>query len=274
MKVPMVSVLMPVYRTAPYLREAMDSILSQTFADFELIVLNDCSPDSAEQILDTYHDQRIVRYLGQQNVGLANVLNTGLDMARGKYIARMDSDDISLPTRLALQVAYMEAHPEVDLCSAAMQLFGDRHEIWQRSQDAELVKIDALFHSPVLHPTCVWRRESFERNNLRYRQTMVPAEDYDLWTRALICGLTLTNLPDVLYRYRIHPGQATARPNQMEQKVRQGYIKVVLTSLSHRQIERFPHCIAATMLANCRTRFFSPTKLLKRLIKVNLNSKR
>ena len=91
-KVPLVSVLMPVYKTAPYLREAMDSMLSQTFKDFELIVLDDCSPDNAEEILDTYDDPRIVRYKGEKNAGLSNVLNVGIGMARGKYIARMDSD--------------------------------------------------------------------------------------------------------------------------------------------------------------------------------------
>ena len=106
--IPMVSVLMPVYNTALYLREAMDSMLSQTFTDFELIVLDDCSPDNAEEILDTYDDPRIVRYKGEKNVGLSNVLNIGIDMARGKYIARMDSDDISMPNRLNVQVDYLE----------------------------------------------------------------------------------------------------------------------------------------------------------------------
>ena len=98
---------MPVYNVAPYLKEAMDSILGQTFRDFELIVLNDCSPDNSEDILDTYTDKRIVRYRGEKNVGLANVLNVGIDMAKGEFIARMDSDDVSLPTRIEKQVAFL-----------------------------------------------------------------------------------------------------------------------------------------------------------------------
>ena len=92
---PVVSILMPVYKTAPFLREAMDSMLSQTFTVFELIVLNDCSPDNAEEILDGYKDPRIVRYRGEKNEGLANVLNVGMRMAKGKYIARMDSGRLS-----------------------------------------------------------------------------------------------------------------------------------------------------------------------------------
>ena len=139
---PLVSILMPVYKTAPFLREAMDSILSQTFRDFELIVLNDCSPDNAEEILDTYSDPRIVRYKGEKNAGLSNVLNVGIEMARGKYIARMDSDDLSSPERLQVQVDYLEEHPAVDLVSVGMHLFGAREDIWIREQNPEKVKID------------------------------------------------------------------------------------------------------------------------------------
>ena len=124
MNFPRVSILMPVYNVAPYLREAMDSILNQTFEDFELIILDDCSPDNSTEILDTYTDPRIVRYRGEKNVGLSNVLNIGMDMARGEFIARMDSDDLSTPERLAVQVAYLETHPDVVLCSCGMQLFG------------------------------------------------------------------------------------------------------------------------------------------------------
>ena len=129
---PTVSILMPIYKTAPYLREAMDSILSQIFSDYELIILNDCSPDNADEILDTYSDSRIVRYKGEKNVGLSNILNVGIGMARGKYIARMDSDDVSLPDRLRIQVDYMEAHPDIDLVSVGMQLFGAKEDVWIR----------------------------------------------------------------------------------------------------------------------------------------------
>ena len=104
---PLVSILMPVYKTAAFLKEAVDSILTQSFTDFELIVLNDCSPDNADEILDAYTDPRIVRYKGEKNVGLSNVLNVGIEMARGKFIARMDSDDLSMPDRLRVQVDYL-----------------------------------------------------------------------------------------------------------------------------------------------------------------------
>ena len=236
---PLVSILMPIYKTAPFLREAMDSMLSQTFTDFELIVLNDCSPDNAEEILDEYSDPRIVRYLGEKNEGLANVLNVGMQMARGKYIARMDSDDISAPNRLEVQVDYLEQHPDIDLCSCGMNLFGAMEDQWIRESDFETLRINALFFSPILHASSVWRREAFDRLGLRFRQEMVPAEDYDLWCRALSGGLRLVNIPECLYQYRIHPEQATGNTEktlQKEQLVREGFLRTIFPKAEEKDI--------------------------------------
>ena len=268
---PQVSILMPVYNTASYLREAMDSMLSQTFTDFELIVLNDCSPDNAEEILDTYDDPRIVRYKGEKNEGLSNVLNVGIYMARGKYIARMDSDDVSLPNRLQVQVDYLEAHPEIDLVSVGMQLFGAKEEVWIREKDPEKVKITALFYSPVLHASSVWRKDSFERHGLRFIQEMVPAEDYDLWTRALVKGLRLVNLSDVLYKYRLHPNQATLQTDKTSAKsmiVQQNYLRSALPSLSENNRKAFPKKLWPVFFANLRDGFFDWKLLAKRLYKM------
>ena len=237
---PTLSILMPVYKTAPYLQEAIGSMLSQRFSDFELIVLNDCSPDNADEILDKYDDPRIVRYKGIRNQGLANVLNIGMKMARGRFIARMDSDDISLPERFETQVGYLEAHPDIDLCSCGMKLFGAKDGTWIRESDPEMVKITALFYSPILHASSVWRRESFDRFNLRFRQEMVPAEDYDLWCRALVKGLRMVNLPDCLYLYRIRPDQATEnteRTSSKEVEVRKDFLTSIFPALTESGID-------------------------------------
>ena len=269
---PLVSILMPVYKTAPYLREAMDSILSQTFSDYELIVLNDCSPDNADEILDTYSDPRIVRYKGEHNVGLSNILNVGIEMARGKYIARMDSDDLSLPDRLRIQVDYMESHPDIDLVSVGMHLFGAKDGVWVREQNPEKVKISALFHSPILHASSVWRRERFEENGLRFRQEMVPSEDYDLWTRALVKGLKLVNLRQVLYKYRIHPAQATTRTDLTAEKdriVQQNYLCATLPFLSEKKREAFPEKKWPVFFANLVSGFFNIVLLAQRFYKMD-----
>lgn len=271
---PLVTILMPVFKTAPYLREAMDSMLSQSFKDFELIVLDDCSPDNAQEILDAYADPRIVRYKGEKNVGLSNVLNVGIGMARGKYIARMDSDDISLPNRMQIQVDYLESHPEVDLVSAGMQLFGAKEGTWIREFNPEKVKIEALFHSPVLHASSVWRKDSFEQHGLRFRQEMVPAEDYDLWVRAMLKGLKLVNLREVLYKYRIHESQATVQTDKTAAKSREvqmAYLHEALPTLSDKNKEAFPKKLWPVFLANLRDGFFDKKLLAKRLYKMSKN---
>lgn len=273
---PLVSILMPVFKTAPYLREAMDSMLAQTFKDFELIVLNDCSPDNAEEILDAYDDPRIVRYKGEKNVGLSNVLNVGIGMARGKYIARMDSDDISLPQRLQVQVDYLEKHPDVDLVSVGMRLFGAKEGTWIREINPEKVKIEAMFHSPVLHASSVWRKDAFEKQGLRFRQEMVPAEDYDLWTRAMLKGLKLVNLPEVLYEYRIHEAQATVQTDKTAAKSREvqmAYLQEALPSLSDRNREAFPKRLLLVFFANLLDGFFDKKLLAKRLYKMSRKRK-
>lgn len=279
---PTLSILMPVYKTASYLQEAIDSMLSQRFSDFELIVLNDCSPDDAEDILDRYDDPRIVRYRGERNQGLANVLNVGMDMARGRYIARMDSDDISLPERFETQVNYLETHTDIDLCSCGMRLFGARDGAWVRDSDPEMVKITALFFSPILHASSVWRRDSFERFGLRFRQEMVPAEDYDLWCRALVKGLRMVNLPECLYLYRIRPDQATEnteRTSNKEIEVRRDFLRSVYPSLEESDIDAFAKlsstvdpdelkALSLRLLAtNGQSAFFDQDKLGERLEK-------
>ena len=259
---------MPVYKTEPYLEEALDSILSQTFTDFELIVLDDCSPGNAEEILDRYSDPRIVRYRGTQNQGLSNVLNIGLDMAKGRYIARMDSDDISLPERLQTQVDYLESHPDIDLCSCGMRLFGAKDGTWVRESNPENVKITALFFSPILHASSVWRKESFERSALRFKQEMVPAEDYDLWCRALAKGLRLVNLPDCLYLYRIRPEQATedtAKTTSKGIEVRKGFLSTLYPDMGATDLD------ALSCLGGIKDpeRFKEAASLLKRVNRQN-----
>ena len=231
---PAISILMPVYNTAPYLREAVDSVLAQTFRDFELIILDDCTPDESPAILDSYTDERIVRYRGKKNVGLANILNVGMDMARGKYVARMDSDDISLPNRLQVQYDYLEHHPNCDLVSVAMQQFGAGNRLMQYDNSTEEIKFNALFFSPILHASSMWRRERLA--NLRFEQSYVPAEDYRMWTKALVAGVTMRNIPEVLYKYRIFEGQVKD-VSVVEQKLKEEYLKTIFPSLSELQLD-------------------------------------
>ena len=123
---PKVSVVMPAYNAEAYIGAAMESILSQSFGDFEFLILNDCSTDGTEAIIQSYDDPRIVYIKNEKNMGVAATLNKGLAAAQGEYIARMDADDFSLPQRFEKQVAYLDAHPEVVVLGTQVQFFSDR----------------------------------------------------------------------------------------------------------------------------------------------------
>lgn len=238
---PSVSILMPVYNAEPYLSEAIQSMLNQTYADFELIILDDCSTDRSAEVVQTFSDARIVYHRNEVNSGLANNLNTGLKLATGKYIARMDGDDISLPHRLQTQVDFLESHPDIDLCSCAMQMFGADNQLWVRDRDPEQVKITMMFYSAVLHASSVFRRDVFEKNNLYYNQETFPAEDYDLWARAAFY-CRMVNLPDVMYLYRMHRTQVTSTDPRSAEKCREiqiRYLSKALPVLSEKEIVDF-----------------------------------
>jgi glycosyltransferase involved in cell wall biosynthesis len=204
-KTPQVSVLMPVYNGERYLREAVESIVAQTFTNFEFIIIDDGSTDTTGAILDSFDDPRIVRSKNEENIGLARSLNKGLTMARGEYIARMDADDISLPERLARQVAFLDAHPEVGVLGSVVQVIdGDGNKsdtLWLPTEHGVL-RWSLCFGGPIAHPTVMMRREVVERVG-GYNPNMVTAQDYDLWRR--LSGVTrLSNLQDVLLSLRKH----------------------------------------------------------------------
>lgn len=282
---PMLSILMPVYNVAPFVKEAIESVLNQTFTDFELILLDDCSPDASADIIKTFDDARIVYHRNKKNLGLADNLNVGLKMASGKYIARADSDDICLPDRFETQVNFLEAHPDIDLCSCGLEKFGKEQDVWVRENDFDQVKITMMFYSPVLHATSVWRRESFENHDLKYDQNAFPAEDYELWSRAVFC-CRLVNIPQVLYRYRIHGNQVTKTDNRTAMKNREiqdNYLRRALPSLSESARDAFIRCFIGNrpeskddmkrmrssyqllLTANKKDGFFHQAKLEKRL---------
>lgn len=286
-KVPSISILMPVYNCALYLAEAIDSILNQTFTDFELIVLDDGSTDGSAEIAKSYNDSRIVYHCNEKNLGLANNLNVGLRMAKGKYIARMDGDDISLPERLQTQFDYLESHPDIDLCSCGLQMFGTEDTVWVRESNPEAVKITMMFYSPVLHASSVWRREAFEKHNLYYDQNAFPAEDYDLWARAIF-HCRMVNIPQVLYKYRIHGIQITKTDDRVAQKdreIRISYLRKALPgmdenfypgfvdkfisakSISASNIGELKSLTLQLLEANSKHQFFDHALLKKRLAK-------
>lgn len=200
-----VTVLIPVYNGAKYLREAIESILNQTYSNFELLIINDGSTDHSEEIILSYSDPRI-RYLSNSiNQGLINTLNLGLRSAKGKYIARMDQDDISLPNRIEKQVDFLENNSEIGLVGTAFQIIGDEkyHAYYS---DHDHIKLAFNFYNAIAHPTVMFRSEICKEYSLFYRREYIHAEDYKLWTD-FILKTKVANMPEVLIKYRKHDTQ-------------------------------------------------------------------
>ena len=202
---PKVTVLMPVYNAADYVKEAIDSILNQTFDDFEFLIFNDGSTDSSADIVKSYKDQRIKFYDYAQNQGYVHHLNYGIEIAKGEYIARMDADDISLPRRFEKQVEFMDTNPEVGASGTWYKIIGSGNEI-KYPTDSESIRLALLDYCALGHPTVMLRSSVFKESSLRYEQLYCPAEDYFLWS-LLAENYELANLPEILLHYRVHTAQ-------------------------------------------------------------------
>ncbi len=215
---PAISVVMPTFNDGQYLREAIDSILGQTFKDFEFIIINDCSNDVTENIINSYKDDRI-RYLkNEANYGNTITRNRGMKAAIGKYIAIMDSDDISVPKRLALQYQYLEKHPEIGILGGSEIFFDENSWFYRRyPPDPEYIKSFLFFKNAVGQPTVMLRREIISKYQLYYNPDYENGEDFDIWYRAAIKGVRISNLKKVMLYYRqsesqmSHPANAIAR---------------------------------------------------------------
>ena len=205
---PQVSVVMPVYNTERYVAEAVESILAQTFRDFEFLVFDDGSADRSLEILQTYTDRDDrIRVFAKPHRGYVPWLNEGIRIARGEFIARMDADDISLPQRFARQVEYLRRQPECVAIGCDMLVIDpDGDSLNQETHYIEGEVIEAALlkgeHGVIAHPTCMMRRSVLLAIGC-YREEYETIEDFDLWFRLAEKG-RLANLPEVLFKYRLH----------------------------------------------------------------------
>lgn len=204
---------MSVYNGGKYLRETIDSVLTQSYANFEFIIVDDCSTDNTWDILCSYKDDRIKIFHNETNCKLAHNLNFAIDIAKGKYIARIDADDICLMSRFVRQVKFLEQHPGTDILGGQYLTLGVKEKLSDYPiQDAD-IKALMLFINPLCHPSVVFRSSI----GIRYDESYATSQDYDLWVRSFdSLSFYNTNFP-VLY-YRIHDGQ-TVRKNGKSQNV-------------------------------------------------------
>jgi glycosyltransferase involved in cell wall biosynthesis len=206
---PYISVVMSVYNGERFLAEAIDSIATQTFSDFEFLIINDCSTDGSRAMVQACSDPRIRLIDNERNLGLAASLNRGLEQARGSYIARMDADDVAEPDRLDKQIEYMEKNPDIDVCGSWYAKFGNRNAVARTPVHDRDIKDSLFFHNCIAHSTVMLRKQTVVQYALTYSGQFRYAQDYELWCRE-IDRLKFFNLPEVLLRYRLHDSQIRA----------------------------------------------------------------
>ena len=224
---PRVSVLMPVYNGERFLALAVESILGQTFREFELIIVDDGSTDGSARILSRFDDPRIRRLRNDRNEGITQSLNRGLELASGDYVCRMDSDDVSVPTRIERQIGFMEEHTEIAVVGSFATVIdstGTAVDTERYPQSASDIRKTLFVHNPFAHGA-VMIRSSVLKECGAYDARFLHNEDYDLWLR-VAARHPLANIPEPLLHRRVHGGNITAA-NETQ------LVKYRLKTLSH-----------------------------------------
>ncbi|GAA4882797.1 hypothetical protein GCM10023311_01140 [Flaviramulus aquimarinus] len=205
---PKISVIMAVYNAESYLEEAIDSILEQSFTDFEFLILNDCSTDNSSKILDEYasKDERVKIFTNKENLGLTKNLNKLIKLANGEFLARMDADDISLSKRFEEQINFFENHPDIHIVGTFSQDISENGEvIGERTvpvSHEEIVKLLPTLN-PLSHPTVMMRSSVIDKVE-GYDERFRTSQDYHLWFKAVGKGLKIDNIPKILFQYRMN----------------------------------------------------------------------
>jgi glycosyltransferase involved in cell wall biosynthesis len=239
MKQPLVSVVMPVYNVESYVEESIHSILTQTYSDFEFIIINDGSTDNTADIIRNIRDNRIIFIDSSENKGNYNRRNEGCRLAKGKYICVMDGDDIALASRIERQVEIMESDPLM-LAHGTAFTFPNGY-ICRKPCDYSLIKVLLLFNNMFLHPSLIVRKEVMEAVGY-YDEKYYYSSDYDLVCKMALQG-KIVNIPDILMKYRVHEKQITSahytKQTEYADQIRLGYLERCGFNLFQKEKELF-----------------------------------
>lgn len=214
-----ISILMPTYNTPEnYLREAIESILNQTYRDYEFIIINDGSTNNVKDVIFSYKDERILYVENEQNLGLIKTLNKGISIAKGKYIARMDSDDISKPQRLERTLAFMEANPQVGAVGCHALATPIKYKYTTPCENKIITPFLRYIANCMMHPTMLIRKSILEKYNLKYDENYIHCEDYKLWIE-MDKHSELANIPEVLLIHRVYDEAVSVKFAELQQHI-------------------------------------------------------
>lgn len=230
----LISVIMTNYNTSyEYLREAIESILSQTYSNFEFIIVDDASTDNSLSIIESYNDDRIRIIKNENNIGLTKSLNKALEYANGEFVARMDADDISLPERFERQVEFLRTNPDVIVCGTWVKFIGKWKELGYSNEticrsipDRETYRIMLLFgnYPNIVHPTAMFRNEYLIENCIKYDEKFKYAQDYKMWVKCSEFG-ECANVPELLFEYRVHNNAISTSKKGIQEECALGIIR-------------------------------------------------
>ena len=222
MNTPFLSVIMGCYNSAATIAQAINSILLQTFVNFEFIIIDDCSTDDTVKIIEKYSDPRIILIKNNINQGLGYSLNLGVQLSRGKYIARMDADDLAYKNRFAKQINFMEKHPDIVCMGCAAKKIGNisfKNKVLSGyiipPVTYEKIKAWLILGTPLLHPSVIFNKQLLQSYNINYDPKFRRGQDYELWSRLIWIG-KIVNSRKILMEYRYSPSQASIK-NRKEQ---------------------------------------------------------
>lgn len=209
---PLVSVIIPMYNAQEYIVESLESILNQTYKNIEIIIIDDASTDNSVNLVKQYTDDRITLLCNRHNLRQSKTRNKLLDISKGKYIANMDADDISMPDRIQKQVEYMEKNKDVDICGTNAVIVGKKTARYINNPIEDYKIKEMLNYMDALaHPTVMFRRSSLKKMNLCYDENYRYAQDYKFWCDAKEKGANFHNIPEYLFKYRMSENNVSGK---------------------------------------------------------------
>lgn len=212
-----VTVFIPCYNAELFIREAIESILNQTFQQFEILVIDDCSTDGSVSIIESINDDRIRLIRNEQNLGIVGVLNKGFDLVKTKYMVRQDADDISLPSRLEVLVSRMRLNGNIDICGSGFSTFPKETTVFH-PVDHETICARLLSYTSIAHCTAIFRMEKIKQYGCRYSLEYAYAEDFHFFCRYSTI-LTYANVETKEYCYRVHNAQISSVKSELQSQV-------------------------------------------------------
>jgi glycosyltransferase involved in cell wall biosynthesis len=273
---PLLTVLMPVYNAEEYLSASIESVLGQTYGHFQFLIINDGSTDGSEKRILSYRDSRIWYKKNEINRGLITTLNEGMEFAVGKYIVRMDADDICKINRFQMQVDFMEKYSEIGICGCCAAVIEKDHLKMKYDSDDESIRIKMLYQCHMLHPSVIIRKKLIDKHHLRYNSEFIHAEDYDLFYRIGKVA-KLANLTDELLLYREHEGSVSRIYKQVQKdnstKVIKHQFKDIGVNITESEITLLMDFMNARFDFD-QSELYSIEKLLLRIDAANRHSKR